>query len=222
MNFTLDKTTLQRKYKKGSFRYYLHLMARIIKRIYHTPHNDMMTSNDINHIPQGMFISIWGKNNHIWIDPSIETFHGNITIGDNNTTVDNCTLKIGEKCISNGINIVLYEPGSSVIIGKNCLFSFNIDIWASDSHSIFDKDTKKLLNWGKSIVIGDHVWVGMKSCILKNSHIANDCIVGAHSVVAGQFTESNCAIAGNPAKIVKRGISWDGLRPCEYQMKHNS
>ena len=97
------------------------------------------------------------------------------------------------------------------------MFSFGIEIWASDSHSIINAQNKQLLNWGKEIFIGDRVWIGMKSIVLKNSHIGADCIVGAGAVVAGNFKEEHCILAGNPARIIKRGVSWDKLRPVQYQ-----
>lgn len=227
MNITPDKEFLARKYRPKSLRYRLHLMARIIKHLYHPQKKRLSTSvnihginNSVNYVPTGLSVTIFGNNNCIEIAPSTQTFYGNITIGALDTPVNNCTVKLGERCYCNGCNIVLYEPNSSVIIGNDCMFSFGIEIWASDSHSIIDQKTKQLLNLGKEIFIGNHVWVGMRTTILKNSHISNDCIIGAGAIVAGKFTEEHCVIAGNPAKIVKRGISWDGLRPCEYQMKH--
>lgn len=50
----------------------------------------------------------------------------------------------------------------------------------------------------------------------KNAEIADGCIVGAETVVAKVFDEPDCAIAGNPAKIVKRGITWDRATISEY------
>lgn len=112
---------------------------------------------------------------------------------------------------------MLYENNSTVHIGEGCMFSFGIEIWASDSHSIINAHSKKLLNWGKEIFIGDRVWIGMRAIVLKNSYISADCVVGAGAVVAGQFKKSHCILAGNPARVVKEGISWDSLRPVQYQ-----
>ena len=96
------------------------------------------------------------------------------------------------------------------------MFSWGIYLFASDTHTIYDAKTKKLLNWGKEIIIEDNVWVAMDCTVLKNSFIAKNCVVGASAVVAGKFTEKNCVIAGNPAKVVKRGVAWDRRRPKEY------
>lgn len=109
------------------------------------------------------------------------------------------------------------DNGSSVIIGDECMFSFGINIWASDTHSVFLSGTKELLNWGKQIFIGNHVWLGMHSTVLKNSYIADNSIVGAYGVVAKQFKETGCVLAGNPAKVVKRGINWSPDRPNDWK-----
>ena len=114
---------------------------------------------------------------------------------------------------------MLYEDNSAVYVGDECMLSFGIEIWASDSHSIIDSKNKQLVNWGKEIVIGNHVWIGMRSILLKNSYIADDSMVGAGSVVAGKFKEPHCILAGNPARVVKKGFSWDSLRPIQYREK---
>ena len=43
----------------------------------------------------------------------------------------------------------------------------------------------------------------MNSTILKNTSIPDGCIVGCCSVVTKSFDMKNCAIAGNPAKILR-------------------
>ena len=52
--------------------------------------------------------------------------------------------------------------------------------------------------------------------VMKNTTIGNNCVVGTHAVVSGNFDTDNCIIAGVPAKIVKQGINWDRQRPKQY------
>lgn len=66
----------------------------------------------------------------------------------------------------------------------------------------------KRINPSKDVNIGDHVWIGNKTIILKGSEIADDSIVGSGAVVSGKYTDNNVVIAGNPAKIIKRDITW--------------
>lgn len=53
--------------------------------------------------------------------------------------------------------------------------------------------------------IGERCFIGGQSIILPGVSIGDDCIVGAGSVVTKDVPD-NCAVAGNPAKIISRDI----------------
>lgn len=55
--------------------------------------------------------------------------------------------------------------------------------------------------------IGNKVWIGTNSIILKDTIIGDNCIIAANSVVKGVFPE-NCLIGGNPAKILRKDVQW--------------
>lgn len=57
------------------------------------------------------------------------------------------------------------------------------------------------LGEGKTTVIGENCFIGMNSIILMGSHIGNNVIVGAGSVVHG-IVPNNVVVAGNPAKVI--------------------
>ena len=98
------------------------------------------------------------------------------------------------------------------------MFSNSIRIWTTDGHSIIDSDSKKILNDTNGYVtIGDHCWVGEAVRITKNARIGNNCIIGGGAVACKDYKEDNCIIAGNPGKIVKRGISWDRKNTINYK-----
>jgi len=52
------------------------------------------------------------------------------------------------------------------------------------------------------IEIGDHVWIGLRCCILKGVRIGRGSIVAAGSVVVRDLPE-NCLAAGVPARVVR-------------------
>lgn len=218
-----EKMLLHSKYGHNKILFLIHLVGRYIKELYRpniATRKPLILGNGnvVSFVPKGVQIEIYGDNNKVEIDPSVKKWDGRIVIGNpgTNTPTHNCLVRIGKNSDSNGVWIDLLEDNSAVIIGNNCMLSWNIHIFASDSHTIYDAKTKKLLNWGKEIIIGDNVWVAMDCTVLKNSFIAKNCVVGASAVVAGKFTEENCVIAGNPAKVVKRGVAWDRRRPKEY------
>lgn len=125
-----------------------------------------------------------------------------------NRFASNCCIDIGDNVIVCGARLFLQDDNSSIKIGNDCMFSWGIDVWCTDVHTITDLDGNPL-NFGKSIEIGNHVWVGRDVKIGKNTKISDDSIVGWASVVTKKFDETNVIVAGNPAKIVKREINWD-------------
>jgi len=93
-------------------------------------------------------------------------------------------------------------------IGNNCMIAWQSILMDTDQHAIYD-DKKSIINQDKPILIGNDVWVGAKSFILKGSTIPDGCIVGANTTIAKEFKEQKAVIAGNPAKIIKENISWN-------------
>ena len=73
----------------------------------------------------------------------------------------------------------------------------------------------------KGINIGNHCWIGANSTILKNTTIADDSIIGWGGVVSGSYSQSHCAIAGNPARVVKTNITWDSKSFNDYVDNHD-
>lgn len=51
------------------------------------------------------------------------------------------------------------------------------------------------------MVIGDNVFIGMKSTILKGVHIGNNVIIGANSLVNKDLPD-NCVATGNPCRVI--------------------
>lgn len=98
----------------------------------------------------------------------------------------------------------------SIIIGHNVVISERVVFRDSDNHSIkkdvgnlpSDKSSKTA-----SIVIGDHVWIGMNVMVLKGVTIGEGAIVAAGSVVT-KDVPSHCLVAGVPAKVVKTDVTW--------------
>ena len=81
-----------------------------------------------------------------------------------------------------------------------------VDIWASDTHPIFDAD-HQLLNPSKPVDIGNHVWLGRYVKILKGVSIGDGAVVGMSSVVTKNI-KAHTLNAGSPCKCLKENISW--------------
>lgn len=91
--------------------------------------------------------------------------------------VKNCSITIGENTTIESAVITMVNSNSYIKIGKNCMLANNITLYNTDTHPVLDLITKKMVNYVKGIEIGEHCWLGRNCVILKNTTIANDCIV---------------------------------------------
>lgn len=69
------------------------------------------------------------------------------------------------------------------------------------SWCVIKKYSGELLGGVGYVHIGDNVFIGTGATILMNTHIGNNTIVGARSVVSGKYPD-NVVIAGCPARVV--------------------
>jgi acetyltransferase-like isoleucine patch superfamily enzyme len=66
--------------------------------------------------------------------------------------------------------------------------------------------TEVIANWrpdARAISIGDDVWIGANSTILKGVEIGAGCIVAAGSVVTAGVYPERSLLAGNPAQVIR-------------------
>lgn len=151
-----------------------------------------------------------GNNNKITIDSPIQLKDLKIVIGST-VLANNTNITIG-KNLSTETNVTffLYDTNNKLIIGEDCMFSNTITIRCGElPHLIFSLETSKYIGFSEGVFIGNHVWVGEHAYINKRVSIPNGNIVAACSVVTKRFTEENCVLGGNPAKVVKRGVKWE-------------
>ena len=98
------------------------------------------------------------------------------------------------------------------------MFSWDIEILASDAHSLIKEGENKAYNIPEPVIIGNHIWVGSGVKIIKGAVIPDNAVIGAGAVVSGEFTEQNVIITGNPAKVIKRKVNWDRRDSYSYNM----
>ena len=159
-----------------------------------------------------MYIFVYGNDNEIIIDNISINSKLKIRIGQNHKNfgeVNFSKFRIGQNTSIEDMNYYTYNSNSYCTIGERCMLSNEITFYNTDAHPVMDKDSLKVINKVKGISIGNHCWIGQKASILKNTVIPNDCIIGYGAVVSGTNKEAHSAYAGNPAKCIKTGITWD-------------
>lgn len=120
---------------------------------------------------------------------------------------DFCEINIGKNTTVESAHIAVTEPNRKISIGEDCMLSSAIEFRTGDSHSIIDNSNKVKINHAKDITVGNHVWIGAHSKILKGVTIGNNSIIGTSSIVTKNIPAHTIA-AGIPAKIVKENIDW--------------
>ena len=133
---------------------------------------------------------------------------GEVTIGSNFSCNDSC--RILNTC----------EPNNRIMIGDDCMFATDIYIRNNDGHTIIDRNSCKVINHPKDIIIDNHVWLGYNVTVLKGAVIPDGCVIGARSVVSKPLTEPNAIYAGQPAKLIKSNIQWFREAICKYLKLH--
>jgi len=108
-------------------------------------------------------------------------------------------MKIGQDCYINNVNFstepYLIEIGDHVAVAAGTDFiTHDGAIWC------FRGELENADVFGR-IIIGNNVFIGNNCTILPNTSIGNNCIIGAGSVVRGEFPDDS-VIVGNPAKVV--------------------
>lgn len=165
---------------------------------------------------------LWGKGWRIFGMPIIQRHYGSrIEFGDNlelrswystNPLVPNhpvvfatrsaeAVIRVGNHCRFTGVTAVAaerIEVGNWVMVGANTM------ITDTDFHPLNPQERAENPLGGEHcpIVIGDHVFIGMSSIILKGVTLGSNSIVGAGSVVS-RDVPSGAVVAGNPAQIVR-------------------
>lgn len=111
-------------------------------------------------------------------------------------------LQIGENFGMTGGAIV---AANKIVIGNCVLVGANTTITDSDFHpldpSLRGSNPQNAVT--SPITIGDNVFIGMNSTILKGVTIGKGSIIGAGSVVVKSIPEYTVA-AGNPARVIRK------------------
>lgn len=116
-------------------------------------------------------------------------------------------IVIGKGATSHGKMQLAACEGTSITIGDDCMFSHDIYVRTTDSHPIYNKEGMRI-NPAENIHIGNHVWIGMQSLILKGAVIPDGCVVGARSTVTKTNLKQQSIVVGTPAKIIRENVTW--------------
>lgn len=143
-----------------------------------------------------------GINNRLETNVRIR-YGGNVEIGDYNNINFGSEIRCDEL----------------VKIGSFNQISYFVMIWDTNTHNIYDAETRRELTITKGIgyefekpktkpvIIGDDCWIGKSVSILKGVTVGNKCIVGYNVLLTDNELEDNTTIVSdNKYKIFKNKI----------------
>lgn len=113
---------------------------------------------------------------------------------------ENAELRLGSGFINNGAKIYCFKK---IVIGKDVKIAEEVILRDSDNHEILYEGYQK----SAPIVIGNHVWIGMRAMVLKGVTIGEGAIVAAGAVVT-KDVPPHALVGGVPAKVLKENINW--------------
>ena len=125
-----------------------------------------------------------GKN--LWIQPPFYCDYGS-------------NMVLGEKVFFNFNCIVL--DVMRVSIGSRTLIGPNVQIYTA-THPLDHKVRASGLEFAKSVIIGEDVWIGGGAIVCPGVRIGDRAIIGAGSVVT-KDVPSDVFAAGNPCKVIR-------------------
>lgn len=111
-------------------------------------------------------------------------------------------INIGQ---GSGLSGAVICAAESVQIGKECLFGADVMVTDTDFHPI-DYRNRRFASLDSAmavpIVIGDNVFIGARSMVLKGVTIGADSVIGAGSLVVSDIPPKVVA-AGVPARVMR-------------------
>lgn len=156
-------------------------------------------TNKVTHLSKNPAILIIRDNSQLIIGRNVLIGPGvSIIVNDNSklTIADNTYIAADSKIYCS----------KEIFIGKNSVLSWGLTIIDSDFHQIVFNKQKKMMV--KKIQIGDHVWIGANVNVLKGVNIGDGSIIAAGTIMC-KSCQKNMLVAGNPGRIIKRGVVWN-------------
>jgi acetyltransferase-like isoleucine patch superfamily enzyme len=175
-------------------------------------------------------VQITGKNSKVVIAPESRLWDVEIVVSG-----DNCNLSIGS-CVTirEGGRIVLSNDCTRIVIGnrttmtrpsisaseggiirfgEDCMIAKDSYITNGDGHPIFDSNGKRK-NPAADVVIGNKVWLGIRSIVLKGVHIEDGAVIGAGTVLVKNADFASIYV-GNPARKIAKDVHWEREVPSD-------
>lgn len=110
-------------------------------------------------------------------------------------------IEIGAGSILNNACVIVAD-GTEIRLGRDVVVGPEVAIYDSDFHSLTPSRRKSGPAAMAPVLIGDNVFIGTRSTILKGVTIGENSVIGSGSVVT-RDVPPNVIAAGNPCRVVR-------------------
>lgn len=119
------------------------------------------------------------------------------------TLAKDAFIELREGCGLSGSSIICVKK---IEIGKYTMLGVNTNVYDTDFHALNAENRRNQESIEEAnsepILIGNDVWIGANSTVLKGVVIGNGSVVGAHSLVNKSIGDNEFH-AGVPARLIK-------------------
>jgi acetyltransferase-like isoleucine patch superfamily enzyme len=128
---------------------------------------------------------------------------GSVRVGDGAKILvgAGATVSIGDDTHFDGDSRLI--SAVSVSIGAGCAIAWEVLIMDTDFHRVDGR-----ASGDAATQIGDRVWIGAAAMILKGVTVGDGAVIAAGAIVT-RDVPAGALVAGNPARVVREGVSWD-------------
>ncbi len=168
----------------------------------------------VRQVSFGKEIKFWGTAHILRFPKSTITIGNFVSFRSDNTSN---LIGVNRKCIvATHSNDALVEIGNNcgfsgtvigakkrIILGNDVICGANTLITDFDWHGIQPDQRRTSSGDTMDVIIGNNVFIGYGSVVLKGVTIGNNSVIGANSVVTKNIPE-NVIAAGNPCKVLKQ------------------
>lgn len=123
---------------------------------------------------------------------------------------EDAEIRLGRHCTVESARFIAHS-GTELEVGPDCMFAYDIEVRTSDEHSILDAKSGERINPDKSVRIGEHVWFGARSVVVKGVSIGDNSVIATGSIVS-RDVGTGVVAAGIPAREIRDGVTWDRRR----------
>ena len=153
---------------------------------------------DVGHYDRKRSRTIWQVSGDV-------DFKGKASIGHGSKISVRGKLELGDHFNITAESTIVCAK--EIRFGSDCLVSWDVLVMDTDEHPVYNKEGERI-NEDRPIIVGNHVWIGCKSMLLKGAELPDHTILAAGTALRTAFHGEEQIIGGNPPSILKREVRW--------------